>query len=136
MDAFLTAHGAKVQIREGYGTTECVTASCLTPKDYYREGSIGLPFPDTFYKIVAVGTTDEVPFGQEGEICLTGPTVMIGYMDNPKETAMALQQACRRPRLAAHGRPGHDGRGRLRLLPSAHQAHDHHFRLQRLSFAA
>ena len=78
------AHGAKVQVREGYGTTECVTASCLTPKDYYRKGSIGLPFPDTFYKIVAVGTTEEVPYGQEGEICLTGPTVMIGYMDNPE----------------------------------------------------
>ena len=92
VDAFLMAHGAKVQVREGYGTTECVTASCLTPKDYYRKGSIGLPFPDTFYKIVAVGTTDEVPFGQEGEICLTGPTVMIGYMDNPKETAMALKK--------------------------------------------
>ena len=92
VDAFLMAHGAKVQVREGYGTTECVTASCLTPKEYYRKGSIGLPFPDTFYKIVSVGTTDEVPFGQEGEICLTGPTVMIGYMDNPTETAMALRK--------------------------------------------
>ncbi len=92
VDSFLMAHGAKVQVREGYGTTECVTASCLTPKNYYRKGSIGLPFPDTFYKIVGVGTTEELPRGQEGEICLTGPTVMIGYMDNEAETASTLRR--------------------------------------------
>lgn len=91
VDAFLKAHGCQEQIREGYGTTECVTASCLTPKDYAREGSIGIPYPDTFYKIVKPGTTDEVDADIEGEICLRGPTVMIGYMDNPDETAQALQ---------------------------------------------
>ena len=52
VDAFLKEHGCTEQIREGYGTTECVTASCLTPKDYARSGSIGVPFPDVFYKIV------------------------------------------------------------------------------------
>ena len=55
VDAFLKDHGCTEQIREGYGTTECVTASCLTPKDYARSGSIGVPFPDTFYKIVKPG---------------------------------------------------------------------------------
>ena len=91
VDAFLKEHGCTEQIREGYGTTECVTASCLTPKDYARAGSIGVPFPDTFYKIVAVGTTDEVATGTEGEICISGPTVMLGYMDNPEETAQTLR---------------------------------------------
>ena len=91
VDAFLKEHGCTEQIREGYGTTECVTASCLTPKDYARAGSIGVPFPDTFYKIVAVGTTDEVAAGTEGEICISGPTVMLGYMDNPEETAQTLR---------------------------------------------
>lgn len=90
-DEFLKSHNASVTIREGYGTTECVTASCLTPTHLAKEGSIGLPFPDTFYKIVAVGTTDEVPFDTEGEICISGPTVMLGYMDNPKETAQTLK---------------------------------------------
>lgn len=92
VDAFLQAHNAKVQIREGYGTTECVTASCLTPVDYAREGSIGIPFPDTYYKIVRVGTTEEVEAGTEGEICLSGPTVMMGYLDNHEETAQALRR--------------------------------------------
>ena len=92
VDAFLRAHNCDQQIREGYGTTECVTASCLTPKDYARSGSIGVPFPDTFYKIVTPGTTQEVPANTEGEICVSGPTVMMGYMDNPEETASTLRR--------------------------------------------
>ena len=92
VDAFLKAHGCDQQIREGYGTTECVTASCLTPKDYARAGSIGVPFPDTFYKIVEPGTTNEVEPNVEGELCVSGPTVMMGYMDNPEETAGALKR--------------------------------------------
>ena len=92
VDAFLKEHGCTEQIREGYGTTECVTASCLTPKDYARSGSIGVPFPDTYYKIVRVGTTEEVEPNTEGEICISGPTVMLGYMDNPTETAQTLRR--------------------------------------------
>ena len=91
MDRFLADRGATVRIREGYGTTECVTASCLTPDREEREGSIGLPYPDMDYKICKVGTTEEVPYGEEGEICLTGPSVMIGYLNHPEETAEALK---------------------------------------------
>ena len=89
--SFLKEHGCTEQIREGYGTTECVTASCLTPKDYARSGSIGVPFPDVFYKIVTPGTTEEVEANIEGEICVSGPTVMMGYMNNPEETASTLR---------------------------------------------
>lgn len=91
MDRFLCERGATVRIREGYGTTECVTASCLTPDQEEREGSIGLPYPDMDYKICKVGTTEEVPYGEEGEICLTGPTVMVEYLGRPEETADTLR---------------------------------------------
>ena len=92
VDTFLKEHKATIQVREGYGTTECVTASCLTPLNYYRSGSIGIPFPDTYYKIVKPGTTEEVPPNTDGEICISGPTVMLGYVDNPEETAHTLRR--------------------------------------------
>ena len=90
-DKFLDDHGSPVHVREGYGTTECVTASCLTPYCEEREASIGLPYPDTYYQICAVGTCDEVPYGEDGEICLCGPSVMVGYMNNEAETANPLR---------------------------------------------
>lgn len=92
MDQFLADHKAPIKIREGYGTTECVTASCLTPVSLQKEGSIGIPFPDTYYKIVKPGTEEEVPYGEEGEIVLAGPTVMAGYYGKPEETAKTLRK--------------------------------------------
>lgn len=90
-DKFLYDHKAVIQVREGYGTTETVTACCLTPPHMCKEGSIGLPFPDTYIKIVRPGTDEELPYGEEGEILLAGPTVMKEYMNHPEETASTLR---------------------------------------------
>ena len=92
LDVFLAAHKATIQVREGYGTTETVTACCLTPPTRSKEGSIGIPFPDTYIKIVRPGTEIELDYGEEGEILLAGPTVMKEYMNNPKETAETLRK--------------------------------------------
>ena len=91
-DKFLYDHHATVQVREGYGTTETVTACCLTPTHMFKEGSIGLPFPDTYIKIVKPGTDEELPYGEEGEILLAGPTVMKEYIKHPEETANTLRK--------------------------------------------
>ena len=91
-DRFLYDHNAKIQIREGFGLTECVTASCLTPPHMAKEGSIGLPFPDTYYKIVEPGTDKELPYGEEGEILIAGPTLMMEYIKHPEETAQTLRR--------------------------------------------
>lgn len=92
VDKFLKDHNATIQVREGYGTTECVTASCLTPYDTYREGSIGIPLSDTYYSIVNPNNDVELPYGEEGEICICGPTVMKGYLNNAEETASTLRR--------------------------------------------
>ena len=90
-DAFLAEHNAGVRVREGYGTTECVTACCLTPYNKEKEGSIGIPYPDTYFKICRPGTCDELPYGEEGEICLTGPSMMLGYIGHEEENRQTLQ---------------------------------------------
>ena len=92
IDIFLKEHNAGIQVREGYGLTECVTASCLTPKNTYKEGSIGLPFADTVYAIVRPDTDEVVPNGKEGEIIMRGPSVMKGYLNNEDETNKALRK--------------------------------------------
>ena len=91
MDKFLYDHQATIQVREGYGTTETVTACCLTPPTMSKEGSIGVPFPDTYIKIVKPDTDEELPYGEEGEILLAGPSIMKCYKDKPEETAKTLR---------------------------------------------
>ena len=83
--------GGKVKLLEGYGLTEAVSGIIATPLDDYREGSIGVPMPDMLAKICAFESVDEVPAGEEGEICVAGPAVMIGYLNDPQATAHALR---------------------------------------------
>ncbi len=91
-DCFLKEHNANIQIREGYGLTECVTASCVTPIDKAKEGSIGVPLRDMIYKIVEPGTFNEMPLGKDGEIIITGPTLMLGYLGHEEENASTLRK--------------------------------------------
>ncbi|MHB8910894.1 MAG: AMP-binding protein [Syntrophales bacterium] len=90
-EAAVKEQGGGVQLLEGYGLTEAVTAVMATPLSQYREGSVGIPFPDMLAEIVTLGTTEEAPVGEEGEICLNGPAVMLGYLDQPEETAQTLR---------------------------------------------
>ncbi|MBK5253663.1 MAG: AMP-binding protein [Peptostreptococcaceae bacterium] len=90
LDKFLEERGCRVKIREGYGLAESVASVCAAPLFRHKEGSIGLPFPDMYFKICKLGTDDEVSYGEEGEICLTGPTMMLGYYKNEEETKKVL----------------------------------------------
>jgi len=91
-DAFVTERNSPVTIREGYGATETVAACCLTPPHMHKPGSVGVPFPDTYIKIVEPGTDREVPCGTEGEILIAGPTVMQGYICETEKTAETLKR--------------------------------------------
>ena len=84
-------YGSSAKIRVGYGLTEACAATCLTPTDMHKSGSIGIPFPDMVYKIVEIGTTKETKPMEDGEICISGPTVMMGYLNDEEETNDALK---------------------------------------------
>ncbi len=83
--------GGKVRLLEGYGLTEAVSGIIATPIEDYREGSIGVPLPDMLAKICIPESVDEAPVGEEGEICVSGPAVMLGYLDDAPATAQALR---------------------------------------------
>lgn len=91
-EARVHAGGSKLRLLEGYGLTEAVTAIMAMPSTSDRDGSIGLPFPDMDAKICRPDSDDERPVGEEGEICLSGPTLMLGYLDAPEATAKALRR--------------------------------------------
>jgi long-chain acyl-CoA synthetase len=92
MNKYLKIGGSSEQMTEAYGLTECLSAACISPFFAHKQGSTGLPLPDNKIKICKIGTHEEVPRGEDGEICITGPTLMKGYYKNEAETKIALQQ--------------------------------------------
>ncbi len=88
----LKAGGAENPIRNAYGQTESLTGCCINPWFANIPESVGLPCPDTYSKIVKIGTCEELPAGSEGELCLTGPTLTLGYLKNEEETAAILKK--------------------------------------------
>ena len=91
-EALVAKGGGRLHLLEGYGLTEAVTGIIAMPIDQYREGSIGIPFPDMLAQICVPDSELEVPVGNEGEICIAGPAVMIGYLDDPDATRHALRR--------------------------------------------
>jgi long-chain acyl-CoA synthetase len=77
---------------EGYGLTEASPVTHANPMQGVRKvGSIGVPFPSTEARVVDLKRgRREVPVGQIGELAVRGPQVMMGYWQNPKETARVL----------------------------------------------
>lgn len=90
-EAVVQQCGGNVKLLEGYGLTEAVTAIMATPIQEYRENSIGIPFSDMDAKICKFETLEELPIGEEGEIVVSGPAVMLGYLNAPEETAKVLE---------------------------------------------
>lgn len=77
---------------EGYGLTEASPVTHANPVwGRRKEGSIGLPWPDTDCRIVDLETGEDVPVGEAGELLIKGPQVMKGYWNNPEATEAALQ---------------------------------------------
>jgi long-chain acyl-CoA synthetase len=91
LEKMLNAMGGVVC--EAYGLSECTLAATSNPpfRTGLKVGSVGLPMFDTECKIVDVETGEDLPAGSEGEICVKGPQVMVGYWNRPDETADVLK---------------------------------------------
>lgn len=87
INTFLKAHGCKWGICQGYGLTETAAGICFNQGgDYTRFGSVGIPLVDMTISIFDLNTCDELKYGETGEICIAGPSVMLGYYNNKVAT--------------------------------------------------
>ncbi|MFJ8252848.1 beta-ketoacyl synthase N-terminal-like domain-containing protein, partial [Streptomyces sp. NPDC094466] len=81
-----------VPLVDAYGSTETCGAITMNPPDGARvEGSCGLPVPGVDVRVVDPETGLDVPTGQEGEVWVSGPNVMVGYHNSAEATRAALR---------------------------------------------
>ncbi len=78
-------------ITEGYGLSETSpSACCNVPTNTSFTGTIGVPIPSTWMKLIDDAGNDITQVGQAGEIVIKGPQVMAGYWQRPDETARVM----------------------------------------------
>ena len=92
INKLLLESGAHSRILEGYGMTEIGAAACINLPQRYVNGSVGIPLPFNTFCAYDNEGEKELPYGEIGEICMSGPTVMKGYYHNPDETTHALRK--------------------------------------------
>lgn len=78
------------EVAQGYGMTELSPASHITPPGWFRPGSVGVTVPNTQTRIVDPVSRQDLGIDQDGEICVRGPQVMRGYLNNPRATAAMI----------------------------------------------
>ena len=86
IDSLLAQCGSKTRLYTGLGATEMMAGATITYDNCYFSGSVGIPMVKVECKIVDTETNEEVTYNHKGEICFTGPTLMLGYYNNEKET--------------------------------------------------
>ena len=91
MNELLSRHGSKAVVRQGYGLTECLSGVSLMPPGCREHNCIGRPYSNTSFKIIDPETGAEVPNGTNGEILISGPSVMIGYFNEKEENRNTLK---------------------------------------------
>jgi 4-coumarate--CoA ligase len=76
---------------QGYGMTELSPVSHIVPFDRPKPGAVGIAVPNTITRIVNPETLKDCPLGEEGEVWVAGPQVMLGYHNRPDATAAMMQ---------------------------------------------
>lgn len=92
INAYLQKHNSPYLLMNGYGMTEVGAAVSVNYRQAYEFGSVGAPFVHNIVSAFDPDSGEELPCGQEGEICIDTPSAMIGYVNNPEETANILRQ--------------------------------------------
>ena len=88
---FLAAHGVEYGLAKGYGMTEVSSAATAASGLANKVGSVGIPLVNTLVSVFEPGTDTELPIGERGELCISGPAIMKGYYGKPAETAALLR---------------------------------------------
>lgn len=91
VNTYFKEHNSNAIITQGYGMTECLAAVCLACDDKNKSGSIGIPLPGNYIKIINPSTRKTNPYNVVGEICINTKALMMGYLNNESETNTALQ---------------------------------------------
>ena len=91
INSFLHQHGSRTNMIQGYGLTEAVAAASVDLRNLSKPGTIGIPWPGVYIGIFEPNTENRLDYDEDGEICICGPTVMLGYYDNEGETNLALR---------------------------------------------
>lgn len=89
---FLKEHGSVKGIVQGYGMTETSGGCIFSTTNSYTLGSVGIPLPSNDLRIIDPETHQEVKMGQVGEIQISGPSVMLGYLNNEDETNKVIEK--------------------------------------------
>lgn len=92
VDDFLAEHGVEFPLAKGYGMTEVSSAATAAAGNANKLGSVGVPLVNTVVSVFEPGTETELPIGERGEICISGPAIMKGYYNKPEETNMILRR--------------------------------------------
>ena len=90
LNRFLKERGAKFPLSQGYGLSEVSSAAACSCNGNFRSMSVGYPLLMNTVGVFKPGTTEELGYRQEGEICITGPAVMLGYLNNQEATDKML----------------------------------------------
>lgn len=88
---FLKSHGSSTIAEKGYGMTENSATAGVCLVGVNKLSSLGIPLPLNTYGIFKRGTDEELKYGEKGEICITGPTKMIGYLNNNEEESKVIR---------------------------------------------
>lgn len=88
---FLKSHGSSTIAEKGYGMTENSATAGVCLVGVNKLSSLGIPLPLNTYGIFKRGTDEELKYGEEGEICITGPTKMLGYLNNSEEESKVIR---------------------------------------------